>query len=269
MAFWTHAVTDPDLTTPFTEDWHCLYNLTNRSRFAGEGDNGVSFVNTGNSQYTGVCDGSDPAQATGSTIENGRSGAVVLSLMADQPIGIGSYVSADLHWTARTILKNNRVYGLRLQYRNGTTNNVNPNEGWTEFATTQSYTSGEDNTSQDFVTVLPAELLNEEFGFQLRWVYYYISGTGSRAQLALDDISISNIVLGTENFELNNRFSFYPNPVNGNMIHFNVASDVSISDISGKQIISAKNATDLDVSALTSGVYFIRNNEGKVLKMVK
>ncbi|MDI1255397.1 MAG: T9SS type A sorting domain-containing protein [Flavobacterium sp.] len=269
MAFWTHNVTDPDLNTPFTEDWHCLYNLTARARFAGEGDNGVSFINTGNSQFTGVCDGSDPTQATGSIIENGRAGAVVLSLMADQPIGIGSYQSADLTWTARTILKNNRVYGLRLQYRNGTTNNIDPNAGWTEFETPQDYTSGDDNTSQDFVTTLPAALLNEEFGFQLRWVYYFVSGTGSRAQLALDDIGISNIVLGNEDFQLNNRFSFYPNPVNGNTIHFNVPSDVTVSDISGKQILTAKNATDLNVSELTSGVYFIRNNEGKVLKMVK
>lgn len=268
MAFWTHAVTDPDLTIPFTEDWHCLYNLTNRSRFFGEGENGVSFVNTGNSQYTGVCDGTDPTQATGDVIDNGRAGAIVLALSTAPTIGPESpfVLSADITWTARTILKNNRVYGLRMQYRIND-GNTNLNEGWTEFPTTQEYVSGDDNTFQTFTTPLPAEAVGNEV--LIRWVYYYISGTGSRAQLALDDIGISNVVLNTDELQLNNRFSFYPNPTNGNMIYFNAAADIMISDISGKQILKAENVTELNISSLSKGVYFIKNNDGKVLKMIR
>jgi type IX secretion system substrate protein len=269
MAFWTHAVTDPDLDVQFTEDWHCLYSLTNRSRFFGEGENGVSFVNTGNSQYTGVCDGSDPTQVIGDVIQNGRAGAVVLSLCTTGTIGFEnpSFIAADVNWTARTILKNNRVYGLRMQYRIGD-GNGNPNVDWTEFPTPQDYTSGDDNTSQTFVTPLPAECFSQPV-VQLRWVYYYISGSGSRAQLALDDIGLSNIVLGTEDLQLNNRFSFYPNPTTGNMIFFNAAADITISDISGKQILKAENITELNITNLSKGVYFIRNANGSVLKMIR
>ncbi|WP_298152515.1 T9SS type A sorting domain-containing protein [Flavobacterium sp.] len=270
MAFWTHGITDPDLNVQFTEDWHCLYNLTNRSRFFGEGDNGVSFVNTGNSQYTGVCDGSDPTQASGAVIDNGRAGAVVLAISTLGTIGgldMPLAISADLNWTARTILKNNRVYGIRMQYRLGN-GNGNPNTGWTEFPTVQDYISGEDNTFQTFVTPLPAECFYQEV-VQIRWVYYYISGTGSRAQLAVDDIGFTNVQLSTDDIQKTNRFSFYPNPANGNMIHFNVASDIIISDISGKQVMKADNVTDMNISTLSKGIYFIRNNEGQVLKMIR
>jgi hypothetical protein len=105
---------------------------------------------------------------------------------------------------------------------------------------------------------------------QVRWVYYFISGTGTRPSMALDDVSLSSVTLGTTNFDANqNKFSFFPNPVNGSTIRFNVASDITISDVSGKQVLSAKNATELNVSQLNSGIYFIRNSEGKVLKMIK
>jgi hypothetical protein len=68
---------------------------------------------------------------------------------------------------------------------------------------------------------------------------------------------------------VNNEFKMYPNPVHGDKIHFNVASDVTVSDVSGKQVLNANNATELNVSQLNSGIYFVRNAEGKVLKLIK
>jgi hypothetical protein len=261
MVFWTHNTANPDLSTPFIEDWNCLYNLTSRSRFTGEGDNGIGFINTGNSQFTGVCDGTDPTQNTGDVIGNGKAGAVVLSL--DTSLGN----TLCIRWTARTILKNVRVYGLRMQYRVGDSNG-NPNAGWSEFPTTQEYISGEDNTFEDKITNLPADCLGQPL-VQIRWVYYYISGTGARPKMALDEVSVYDLLLGNPEFNTNTDFGFYPNPVNGNSIYFNVPADVVVSDATGKQVISAKNVTQLDVTNLLSGIYFIKNQDGKVLKMIK
>lgn len=261
MVFWTHNTPNPDLNTPYIEDWNCLYNLTNRARFVGEGDNGIGFINTGNSQFTGVCDGTDPTQNTGDLIGNGKAGAVVLSL--DTSLGN----SLGIRWTARTILKNVRVYGLRMQYRVGDSNG-NPNAGWSEFPTTQEYISGEDNTFEDKITNLPADCLGQPL-VQIRWVYYYISGTGARPKMALDEVSVYDLLLGNPEFNTNTDFGFYPNPVNGNSIYFNVPADVVVSDATGKQVISAKNVTQLDVTNLLSGIYFIKNQDGKVLKMIK
>jgi hypothetical protein len=266
MALWSHATADPDLNTLFVEDWSCLYNLTARSRFTGEGVNGISMINTGNSQFTGVCDGTDPTQATGTTVASGRAGAIVLALNTSGVVNNGSQIS--INWTGRTILQNLRAYGLRMQYRIGTAAG-NPNAGWLEFPTTQEYLSGADNTSTNITTALPLSC-NGQPVVQVRWVYNFINGTGARAQVALDDVSIVVGNLGNNIFALaNDEFKMYPNPVNGDKIHFNVASDVTVSDVSGKQVLNAKNATELNVSQLNSGIYFVRNAEGKVLKLIK
>jgi hypothetical protein len=50
--------------------------ITGRSSYRRRGINGFSFISLGNS-YTGVCDNTDPTQATGNTIVNGRLGATV------------------------------------------------------------------------------------------------------------------------------------------------------------------------------------------------
>jgi hypothetical protein len=266
MALWSHATADPDLNTLFIEDWNCLYSLTARSRFTGEGVNGISMINTGNSQFTGVCDGTDPTQVTGTTVASGRAGAIVLALNTTGVVNNGSQIS--INWTGRTILQNFRAYGLRMQYRIGT-GNGNPNIDWQEFPTTEEYISGADNTFETKTTVLPISCNNQSV-VQVRWVYYFSSGTGARAQVALDDVSVDVATLGNQNFtSVNNEFKMYPNPVHGDKIHFNVASDVTVSDVSGKQVLNAKNATELNVSQLNSGIYFVRNAEGKVLKLIK
>lgn len=266
MALWSHATADPDLNTLFIENWSCLYNLTSRSRFTGEGVNGISMINTSNSQFTGVCDGSNATQATGSTVASGRAGAIVLALNTTGVSNFGSQIT--INWTGRTILQNLRAYGLRMQYRIGTAQG-NPNAGWLEFPTTQEYLSGADNTSTNETTSLPISCNGQPI-VQVRWVYYFSSGTGARAQVALDDVSVDVATLGNQNFTVvNNDFMMYPNPVNGALIHFNVASDVTISDVSGKQVLNAKNATEINVSQLNSGIYFVRNANGKVLKLIK
>jgi hypothetical protein len=270
VAFWTHSVSDPTLETPFTEDWHCLYNLTNRSRIMGQGENGVSFVNAANPQFVGVCDGSDPAQTNGETIENGKAGAVVLSL---NTLGLdpGDDTNNDtvwIHWTGRTIAQNNRIFGLRMQYRIGD-GSANANAGWTEFENTQEYVTGATDSFEMKTTMLPL-ICDGHPLVQVRWVYYFISGTGNRAHLALDNINIEvNTTLGISDLEGRKSFSFYPNPVNGNKIFFNTTSDITVSDVSGKVIMKADNVSELYVGNLNPGLYFICNNDGKVLKMVR
>ena len=71
-----------------------------------------------------------------------------------------------------------------------------------------------------------------------------------------------------------NKLSIIPNPVN-NVLHFegdkNINS-VSITDVSGKIVLTANASNDINVSALRSGVYFVlaQTETGvKVTKIVK
>lgn len=260
MRFWTHATTDPGLETNFLEDWTCGYNLPNRSRVLGEGDLGFSFVNTGNSQFTGVCDGSDPNQNSGETIANGRLGAAVLALRTpgNDPVRI--------YWTARTVAQNSRVYAMRLQYRIGN-GNGNPNVGWEDLETPVEYVSGETGHSQSFSTDLPAECSDQEL-VQVRWVYYFVSGTGARAQIALDDIiatrNTSSIGL-PDNDEAN--FRVWPNPAFGAVeVALPVAwegAPLRACNAMGQVVRewSARERMSLDLSGLSPGLYILRCSE--------
>jgi len=264
IALWTHSTTDPDLNTLFVEDWNCLYNLTSRSRFTGEGENGISLINTGNSQFTGVCDGSDPTQATGNSITYGRAGAVVLAL---NTTGVSTGSQITIYWTGRTILQNLRTYGLRMQYRIGTAAG-NPNADWLEFPTTQEYLSGADATSETKATLLPTSCNNQPV-VQVRWVYYYVSGTGARAQVALDDVSVSVATLSNQNFALeNNDFILYPNPTNKQLVHLSSSQNIEVYDLCGNVIFSEKNTSFINTNSFSSGIYFVKSDTGITKKLL-
>ena len=265
MAFWTHATTDPITETLFVEDYHCLYNLTGRSRFNGLGEGGVSMINTGNSQFTGVCDGSDPTQIEGETVAYGRAGAVVLALNATNRQNV------IVNWTGKTILKNNRVYSLRLQYRIGATdvnsnwmNVTGPNDAIVQ------YTSGETDDTATFATSLPSDV-NGQPVVQVRWVYNFVDTgvTGSRAQVALDNVTVtSSALLGTDHFNANNGFAMYPNPATTGVVNFNRALSVSVYDYTGKQVLTAANTSTINVSGLSAGLYLVKTTEGATQKLL-
>ena len=263
MALWSHTTADPDLNTLFTEDWSCLYSLTSRARFTGEGANGIAMINTGNSQFTGVCDGSDSTQTTGQSIASGRAGAIVLAL---NTTGVTSGNEITINWTGRTILQNLRAFGLRMQYRIGIAEN--PNAGWMEFPTTQEYLTGTDNTSTNVTTALPTSC-NGQALVQVRWVYYYINGTGARAQLALDDVSVDVATLSTIDFTDNNTVIMYPNPSNKGIVYFNIPQEIEVYDISGKLILSKKETSNFDTSLFATGIYFIKTSKGTSKLIVK
>ena len=75
-------------------------------------------------------------------------------------------------------------------------------------------------------------------------------------------------VTGHNDFFKNN-FSIYPNPVN-NVLNISVKNEMTINsltitDLNGRVVSSSSSSTSIDVSNLSSGVYFvsIETNEGK------
>ena len=264
MIFWTHATTDPDFNVSFVEDYACLYNLGNRSRIFGEGDNGVSFVNTGNAQFVGVCDGSDPTQAAGDAIANGRNGATILALNT-----LGRQ-NINVQWTGRTIAPNNRVYALRLQYRIGD-GNGNPNLNWMDFETINEYLANAEAGHFENLSVTLPEEANNQVVVQLRWVYAQHetnTASGSRAHLALDDIIVStDLLLSNNNFELNNALKMYPNPAS-EVVYFNKEVSLQVVDMTGKIVLSASKTQSINIQGLSKGVYFVKTTEGDTKKLL-
>ena len=254
MVFWTHAVTDPVLSTPFAEDYTCLYNNTQRSRIVGEGEQGVSFLNTGNAQFVGVCDGSDPGQTMGATIANGRSGAAVLALNTLETYNI------IVNWTGRTIAPNSRVYGLRLQYRISGVPNLN--EAWQDLPTVSEYITNEAGHEQTLSVTLPAECEDRSYVL-LRWVYYYLEGSGARAHLNLDDIIITADRIVSTRERQATAIKIFPNPVQvGSPLFLEKAMSGQIIDVHGRTVMQFAQANQIATSGLKPGIYIMHTEDG-------
>ncbi|HPT72530.1 MAG TPA: CotH kinase family protein [Candidatus Cloacimonadota bacterium] len=164
-------VVDPGLSQEMTDPYTLAYNLTSKTRVLGLNGSGIGFINTG------ATDLWEPG-ASGRDL-----GAAVLGL---DTWGVSNI---KLLWRGGTVLPNTRVYKIRLQYRIGTTGSFsdvlfggNPVE----------YTR---NTVADHNQVfgpisLPTALENQPY-VQLRWKYYWYSGTSSsRCELRIDDIIV-------------------------------------------------------------------------------
>lgn len=175
MAFQQTVSIDSPFDAQAVADWNCSYALTSGARVTGLGTTGVAFLNTGTLNCNCAFVGS-----------------AVLALTTT------NRTQVNVSFVSQTVAAGQRRYGLRLQYRlatTGTWTTVMNNGAPVEFVTVANTTG-----SQATITSpLPAACENQPL-VQLRWVYYYVtgSGTGTRPQIRLDDISVtSNNIIGT------------------------------------------------------------------------
>lgn len=147
------------------------YNFTSKTRINGLGAAGVAFINTNstttlNEGYT-----------------NGKLGGVLLAI---NTIGIDS---VKINWTGKTVTVGTRKYALRLQYREG---DQKPFQDFNPVVSYNGATAVGNNTYTNIL--LPQSMVNKPY-VQLLWRYYYtgIGESGSRDQLAIDDIEIKTV----------------------------------------------------------------------------
>ena len=65
-----------------------------------------------------------------------------------------------------------------------------------------------------------------------------------------------------------NDFRAFPNPVNGDLVRFNRSANIRVMDVLGNFLMAKENATSLDVSNLSSGMYFLVESEGTMIKLI-
>jgi len=82
------------------------------------------------------------------------------------------------------------------------------------------------------------------------------------------------VMLSNSTFNLQNKIHLYPNPVK-NTLKINIENEVvvkniQIYDVFGKRLLETNNATQLDISNLTSGLLFIKieTDKGLIIKKV-
>jgi hypothetical protein len=162
-AFHIIGTQDPFLTTETTGDYTGVFNGGSGSRVNALGTNGFAFLNTGTS---------------------GFQGAAVLA------INSSGRSNVQVSWTGGTVATGTRDYRIRLQYRVGTTGAfTDVLSGGLPVEYAANAAAGH---SQTFTSVtLPSATENQSV-VQLRWKYYYVSGTGARPQLRVDDVIVTS-----------------------------------------------------------------------------
>lgn len=103
------------------------------------------------------------------------------------------------------------------------------------------------------------------------------SATGKPYVLVANEISgtitifeVDLNTLATPDFQNNPAtFVMFPNPTNNSgMVYFNRTADIEVFDISGKAILSQKQAQTIDTSNLSSGIYLVKTSEGITKKLI-
>ena len=72
---------------------------------------------------------------------------------------------------------------------------------------------------------------------------------------------------GIGNISVNNDIKIYPNPTNG-LLNFNTKIKGRLYNILGKEVLYVNNKSNIDISYLTKGIYFLNVN-GSVKRIVK
>lgn len=237
------------------------YDLDSRTRINGLGDDGFSFINTGNEEgnpgYPGV-----------------RLGGAILAIdtrEVENPV---------VSWEAGTVLPNSRIYNIRLEYRIGNTGSFLPlkNEAGEPIVYSGNQEAGHSRTYSQLS--LPQEAAGRPY-VQLLWRYYY-SGirqsedSGARSQLRVGFVTVGEgppiseppepePIEKPEGVEL---FQNYPNPFNTQTnitFYLPEAKQVvlRVYDVQGRLISTllegarsaGTHSITFDASALSSGIY--------------
>lgn len=88
--------------------------------------------------------------------------------------------------------------------------------------------------------------------------------------LRFDQVKISSATTMGLN-EINparNAFSVSPNPSNKEVVSFNEAFDVEVYTVSGNVVYRGKNVSSVDTKDFATGVYFVKNQNGAVQKLI-
>jgi hypothetical protein len=166
-------------------------------------------------------------------------------------------------------MENNEDFWLR--YYNGST--------WTTVASWARGSQFENNTFYTSTITLTSTQYTMASNAQFR---FQCDASGNQDHIYIDAVTITASGPGVNSngnqlialspmesgsdFDFEDDFIVYPNPVNGNIIKIllpvNSLVDVSIYSIDGQLLFIGKNVNEIDVSQFTPGMYLIEVNDG-------
>ena len=269
MIFHTLGTQNPDENAPATGDWACAYNLTTGCFVRGASQLGVAFRNIGQSQVHACM-----ANGTGTSIYVGDA-TVALNTTGCQNISLSwiGRMNSNFTYSDTSTPAFSRFYGIACQYRIGTSGSfVNVPGNYIFNCNSDSVTYKPVGTADTLVSLLP-DTCNNQPVVEIRWIYHQTAQNagGQRPILALDDINITRDIITSlpKSAEPFKALAVYPNPAVTGKINLNKTCNFVVLDMLGHAISRPVWARDFAVDNLSKGIYFIKTNEGEIVKFIK
>jgi hypothetical protein len=60
----------------------------------------------------------------------------------------------------------------------------------------------------------------------------------------------------------------YPNPSNKELVHLSTSQNIMVYDLSGKVLLTEKNAVLINTNSFHSGIYFVKTDTGITKKLI-
>ncbi len=245
--------------------YDCGFNLSSRPRINGLGEDGFSFISTGNPQRND-CEGGDAD-------EDRYVGSAVLAL---NTTGV---TVAHIAWKSWLVSQGERTFGIRLQYR------IGGDGAYVDFEEETTFSSAglESGVTEDFVLELPTTLLGQAAVY-LRFVYFQIDGeSGNRPELAIESFTVCPCEPLSTVESVNGWVRAYPNPT-ADILLLDLSDapqgtyNLNLFDLSGKLVKSTQavgNGQTLrfDLNSIPQGMYFLTavnmQGEAYTVKVIK
>jgi hypothetical protein len=141
-------------------------------------------------------------------------------------------------------------------------NVTDPNNAtFVDYKNTRSTSAYSGDHGPEGITYITAE--NSPTGTPYILVANEISGT-----ITIFEVDTNN--LSAPNFENKpSTFVLFPNPSNDDgIVYFNRTADVEVFDVSGKLILSQKEAQTINTKEMSSGIYLVKTSEGITKKLL-
>ncbi|TVQ14164.1 MAG: hypothetical protein EA361_08180 [Bacteroidetes bacterium] len=243
-----YAIPESDYAPDDQQNIGFPYRNQNRTRINGLNNNGISFINTGRDRDLG---------------------AAILALNTQNS------TTVNLSWKASTLRANQRVYGIRLQYR------TEPGSYWKDWRDENGeiieYHRGEfAGHFQEFNNLpVPPDALGKPY-LQIRWLYHF-TGThlnesgGARDMLGLHYISVNDPatqITEEKPWPQENRLKVYPNPVSGDILFFNKPITGTLYTSTGMAVKKIFDDNKLQVSGINPGFYILVSANGESVPVV-
>jgi hypothetical protein len=94
------------------------------------------------------------------------------------------------------------------------------------------------------------------------------TGNGGTSLAQAMRIKLVNATTSVPSIISKNEFNFYPNPNSTGILRLSKITDVEIFNLEGQQIMKSARSSEVNISALKSGVYMVKDLEGNVRKLI-